>query len=58
MSKALEEYGDQRALKKEIEVKTEIALRMLADGQLTLEKIAEYSELAIEQVKDLDTRLF
>ncbi len=53
MSKALEEYGDQRALEKTIEVKTEAALRMLADGQLTLEKIAEYLDLSIEKVKEL-----
>lgn len=49
MSKALEEYGDQIVLKYSIK----IALRMINDGQLTLEKIAEYSGLSIEQVKEL-----
>ena len=49
MSKALEEYGDQIVLKYSIK----IALRMINDGQFTLEKIAEYSGLSIEQVKEL-----
>ena len=44
MCKAIEEYGDQRVLKNSIET----ALRMLTDGQLTLEKIAEYSGLSIK----------
>lgn len=53
MCKAIEEYGNERALERENEVTTKFALRMLADGQLTLEKIAEYSELPIEKVKEL-----
>lgn len=33
--------------------KKEIALRMLTDGELSLEKIAKYSGLTLEQVKEL-----
>ena len=49
MCKAIEIYGDKRALEKSME----IALRMIARGQLTLEEIAEYSGLPIEKVKEL-----
>ena len=31
----------------------EVAKRMLADGMLTLEKIAEYAGLSLEEVKKL-----
>ena len=47
--KAIETYGEQMALERSIET----ALRMLADGQLALEKIAEYSGLSLEKVKEL-----
>ena len=33
--------------------KRECALRMLADRELSLEKIAKYSNLTLEQVKEL-----
>ncbi len=33
----------------------EVAKRMLADGMLTIEKIAEYAGLSIDEVKNLDT---
>lgn len=32
----------------------EVAKRMLADGMLTLEKIAEYAGLPLEEVKKLE----
>ena len=48
MCKTMEDMRNQ-TLK---EGMTEVALRMLADGALSLEKIAEYSGLSIEEVKD------
>lgn len=50
MCKAMEDMRKQ-TLK---EGMTESALRMLADGALSLEKIAEYSGLSIEEVKELN----
>ena len=49
MCKTMEDMRNQ-TLK---EGMTEVALRMLADGTLSLEKIAEYSGLSIEEVKKL-----
>ena len=49
MCKAIEIYGDKRALEKSME----IALGMIEDGELTLEKIAKYTHLPIEKVKEL-----
>lgn len=37
------------------EEKKKAVMRMLSDGMLTLEKIAEYSELSIDEVKKLKT---
>lgn len=45
MSKIMEDLIDNE--------KRECALRMLADRELPLEKIAEYSGLNLEQVKEL-----
>ena len=45
MCKIMEELIDNE--------KKESALRMLADGELSLEKIAKYSGLTLEQVKEL-----
>lgn len=50
MCKTMEDMRNQ-TLK---EGMTEVALRMLADGALSLEKIAEYSGLSIEEVKKLN----
>lgn len=50
MCKAMEDMRKQ-TLK---EGMTEVALRMLADGALSLEKIAEYSGLSLEEVKKLN----
>ena len=49
MCKVMEDMRNQ-TLK---EGMTEVALRMLTDGTLSLEKIAEYSGLSIEEVKKL-----
>ena len=49
MCKTMEDMRNQ-TLK---EGMTEVALRMLADGALSLEKIAEYSGLSIEEVKKI-----
>ena len=53
MCKAIETYGDQRELQGKIEQAIENALEMIADGQLSLEKIAQYSGLSLEKVKEL-----
>lgn len=34
----------------------EIAQRMLASGKLTYEEIAEFADLTVEEVKDLDEK--
>ena len=47
--RAIETYGEQMALRRAIEN----ALSMIADGQLSLEKIAQYSGLPLEKVKEL-----
>ena len=47
--RAIETYGEQMALRRAIEN----ALSMMADGQLSLEKIAQYSGLPLEKVKEL-----
>lgn len=49
MCKAIETYGEQMALRRSIEN----ALEMIADGQLSLEKIAQYSGLSLEKVREL-----
>lgn len=49
MSKAMEDMRNQ-ILKDGM---TDVAKRMLADGMLSLEKIAEYSGCSIEEVKVL-----
>ena len=49
MCKAIETYGEQMAL----ETRIENALEMIADGQLSLEKIAQYSGLSLEKVREL-----
>ena len=53
MCKAIETYGEQRELQEKIEQAIENALEMIADGQLSLEKIAQYSGLSLEKVKEL-----
>lgn len=47
MCKIMEEIIDSE--------KRECALRMLADGELSLDKIAKYSGLTLEQVKELES---
>ena len=45
---------EERALKDGIQKgKAESALRMIADGELSLEKIASYTDLPLETVKKL-----
>ena len=53
MCKAIETYGEQMALRRAIEN----ALSMIADGQLSLEKIAQYSGLPLEKVKELADKI-
>lgn len=45
MSRVMEEMRD--------EVRAEIALKMITDGKLSLEKIAQYSGLALEKIREL-----
>ena len=45
MSRVMEEMRD--------EVRAEIALKMITDGQLSLEKIAQYSGLTLEKIREL-----
>ena len=47
------EAMDRIAEKRAVEARIENALKMLADGQLSLEKIAQYSGLPLEKVKEL-----
>ena len=47
------EAMDRIAEKRAVEARIENALKMLADGQLSLEKIAQYSGLPLEKVKKL-----
>mgnify|MGYP001142211836 FL=1 len=49
MCKVMEDMRSQAALER---VKT-VVYRMLSDGVLSLEKIAEYAELPLEEVKKL-----
>ena len=49
MCKAMEDMRNEAELKRA----REVALRMLADGELSHEKIAKYSGLTLEQVKEL-----
>lgn len=53
MCKAMEEMRNEAREEAREETREENALRMLADG-LPLEKVAEYSGLSIERVRELD----
>ncbi len=53
MCKAFEELAEKRANEKVLEDRMEIAKRMLADGVLSAEVIAKYSNLSIEVVEEL-----
>ena len=61
MCRAFEEYGREKAEEARIEARkearaernTEIAKTLLKKNKLTLEEIAEVSELELEQVKKL-----
>ena len=49
MCEAMDRIAEKRAM----ETRIENALSMIADGQLSLEKIAQYSGLTLEEVKEL-----
>ncbi|MEH2944096.1 hypothetical protein VSQ32_14810 [Lachnospiraceae bacterium KK002] len=54
MKSALKEPGTRRVLNEGInETRKEIVLRMLRDGALSVEKIAEYTGLDVAQVEQL-----
>ena len=54
MCKAMEDMRMESLQEGRKENMKDTALRMLADGALPLEKIAEYSGLSIEEVKTLN----
>ena len=54
MCKAMEDMRMESLQEGCKESMKEVALRMLADGVLSLEKIAEYSGLSLEEVKKLN----
>lgn len=54
MCKAMEDMRMESLQEGRKESMKEVALRMLADGALSLEKIAEYSGLSLEEVKKLN----
>ena len=49
MCKAMEDMRNEAALRRS----KEIAMRMIKDGTLSLEKIAEFSGLALEVIKEI-----
>ncbi len=49
MCKIMEDYGDKRAMNE----RRQLALKMIADGKLSFEDIAKYSDLTLEEVKAL-----
>ncbi len=61
MCRTLETYGEEQRLEGRLEgilearheCKIEIAKRMIARGKLSLEEIAEATELSLEQVKEI-----
>lgn len=53
MCKAMEDMRKEERMEAEYEAHLEIAKRMLNDGILAYEKIAEYTGLSIEDIKSL-----
>ena len=49
MCKAMEDMRNETIERRNVE----IAKEMIADGKLSLEKIAQYSKLALDKVKEL-----
>jgi len=49
MCKAMEDMRNESAINRSIE----IAVRMIQEGKLTLEEIANYSLLSLDQIKEL-----
>ena len=48
-----EKRAEERAEERAIEEKKSFARRMIAKGKLSIEEIAEYTDLPIEEVKEL-----
>ena len=53
MCEAMDRIAEKRAAEAAYNRSVENALSMIADGQLSLEKIAQYSGLTLEEVKEL-----
>ena len=53
MCEAMDRIAEKRAAEVAYNRSVENALSMIADGQLSLEKIAQYSGLTLNEVKEL-----
>ncbi|MEE1518008.1 MAG: hypothetical protein UF228_10475 [Lachnospiraceae bacterium] len=53
MCKAVEELVEKRADEIVLEKQKELAATMLADGKLSIEEIARYAGLPVEEVEEL-----
>lgn len=53
MCKAFEDLAEKRANERVLEEKRDAAVRMIADGKLSVEEISRYSGLPISEVEDL-----
>ena len=53
MCKAFEDLAEKRANERVLEEKRDVAVRMIADGKLSVEEISRYSGLPISEVEDL-----
>ncbi|MBE5908888.1 MAG: hypothetical protein E7278_08650 [Lachnospiraceae bacterium] len=53
MCKALEDMRNEVAMQTAEQTKIQMAIEMIRDGELSLEKVAQYSKLAIDKVKEL-----
>ena len=53
MCKAFEDLAEKRANERVLEEKRDAAVRMIADGKLSVEEISRYSGLPINEVEDL-----
>ena len=57
MCRIFEEYGDERAAIAKTETRNEVAEKMIKDGSLSIERIADISDLPLERVKEIAAKL-
>lgn len=53
MSKIFEEFGEEKKAEARTETTNEIALKMIKDGSLSYEKIALFTGIPVEKIKQL-----